>query len=98
MKKHSNAGFAAVELIVVVVILAAIVVVGYYVIKNHNTQSPTALSPVTTQPVSPPVTTAVAPQVTSPSGLTSAMQALDSTSVSSSNIDSSQLSTQSQSF
>lgn len=97
MKQQS--GFATVELVIVAVILAAVSVTGYYVWQNHNIPTQTASS---TQPAattsSPSVATLPAPQITTASSLNSAMQVLNQTSVSSSNTDSTQLSTQSQSF
>jgi len=96
VKKQS--GFAGLELIVVIVVVAAVAFVGYYVIHGNNVDSkitPTVSSVVSTIP---PVTTPVAPNITTTSNLNSALQALNGTSVSSNNADSTQLSTQSQSF
>lgn len=98
MKKQS--GFAGLELIVVVFVIAAVVFVGYYVIHGNNVAS--KASPIATNttstPVSPPVTTATAPQITNASDLNSALQAINSTSVSSNNTDSNTLTAQSQGF
>ena len=99
MKKQS--GFAAVEGIIVVVIVAAVAVVGYYVIHNNSTATPTTASTYSSGSTAanvPPVTTPVAPQITTASDLNSAMRAINGTSVSSNNVDNSQLTTQSQSL
>lgn len=101
MKKQSQSGFAVVELVVVVVILAAIAGVGYYIWNSHKTNTPAASNTSTTSSLgyqSPTTSTPTAPQVNSASDLNSAMSALNQTSVSSSNTDSSQLSTQASGF
>lgn len=97
MNKRSISGFAAVELLIVVVVLAAIAGVGYFVWNKLNAQS-TPASTSTTAYTSPPVTVPTAPQVNSASDLNSAMTALNQTTVSSSNVDSSQLTTDTSGF
>jgi Tfp pilus assembly protein PilE len=94
MKKQS--GFAGLELLVVVVIVAAIAFVGYYVWQGYSSKTTPVTSSVAA--VSPSVTTLPAPKITTVSSLNTAMQVLNSTSVSSNNADSSQLTTQSQGF
>lgn len=96
MKKQS--GFAGLELLVVVVIAAAVALVGYYVWQGHNVKTTSLPVASSSNVSSPPVTTPPAPQITTASDLSSAMQALNGTSVSSNNTDSSQLTTQSQGF
>jgi flagellar basal body-associated protein FliL len=96
MKKQQS-GFAVVELIVVLVIVVAVAGVGYYVWHGRKTNNP----PITTASSnyqSPPVTMPTAPQINNTSDLNSAMTALNQTSVSSSNTDSSQLTTQANGF
>ena len=106
---NKQSGFALIEGIIVIVVLAALVVVGYYVI--HSKSSNSNVAPVAstmsstkagtseaTTPSGPTVATPAAPQITTASDLNAAMQALNGTSVSSNNVDSSQLTTQSQSF
>ena len=94
--RNSKSGFAVVEAVIIVVIVAAIAVTGYYVWKNHNNSKPSTASSLNYQ--SPPVTTPSAPQVTTASDLNGAVQALNQTSVSSSNVDSTQLSNQASGF
>lgn len=96
MKKQS--GFAGLELIVVVVVVAAIAFVGYYVIHGNNVANKVTPAVASSVSTTPPVTTPPAPKITTASDLNSALQALNGTSVSSNNTDSSQLTTQSQSF
>jgi Tfp pilus assembly protein PilE len=98
MKKQSQSGFAIVELAVIVVVIIALAGAGYYVWHSHHnkTKAPTTTSSLNYQ--SPPVTTASAPQISNASDLSKAIQTLDQTSVSSSNTDSSQLSTQTSGF
>ena len=99
MKKQS--GFATLELILIVVVLAGIGVVGYEVWHRHNMNTMNMGTTTTSTPLnyaSPTVSTPPAPQIQTSSDLNSAMQALNQTSISSSNTDSSQLSTQTSSF
>ena len=99
MKKPSQAGFAVVELVIVLVIVAAIAGVGYYVWHSHQaTPNTTATTTGSSSYQSPTTTVPPAPQVNTASDLKSAMTALNQTSVSSSNTDSSQLSTQTSGF
>lgn len=98
MKRQSQSGFAVIELVLIVVIVAVIAGVGYYVWNSHKATPTTAATITASSYQSPPVTTQTAPQVTSPSDLNSAMRTLNQTSVSSSNTDSSQLSTQANGF
>ena len=94
--RSSKSGFAAIETVITVVIVAAIAVTGYYVWRNHNNSQSSTASSLNYQ--SPPVTTPGAPQVTTASDLNSAVQALNQTSVSSNNVDSTQLSNQAAGF
>ena len=97
MKKQSQTGFAVVELIVILVVAVVIAGAGYYVWHNHHkTQTAATTSSLNYQ--SPPVTTPAAPKISSPSDLSKAIQTLNQTSISSSNTDSSQLSTQASGF
>ena len=102
MKRNRRTGFAVLELIVVIVLVIAILGVGYYVwhnrksgVKTTSTSAPSTTSkyqsPTTTTPLAPP-------QVNNSADLNAAMQALNQTSISSSNTDSSQLSTQASGF
>ena len=95
MKKQ--AGFAAVEGVIIVVIVAALIVVGYFVAHKKST-STAKVATTDSSYLSPPVTTQAAPQITNANDLKTALQVMDSTSVSSNNADSAQLTTQSQSF
>ncbi|HET9098262.1 MAG TPA: hypothetical protein VFN51_01450 [Candidatus Saccharimonadales bacterium] len=99
MKKQKQSGFAAVELVLAVVLIAAIAGVGYYVWHSHKAQ-PTTTASNTSIPgyQSPPVTTPAAPQISQASDLNNAMQALNQTSVTSSNTDSNQLNTETSGF
>lgn len=99
MKKHSQSGFAVVESVVALLLVVAIVGVGYYVWHNHKNQ-PTVTTAATSTPnyQSPTTNVPTAPQINSPSDLNSAMQALNQTSVTSSNADSAQLSQQANGF
>lgn len=99
MKKRTQIGFAAVELVIVVVLLAAIAGTGYYVLRNRSKSTPTTASNTsasTSQTSS--AATPTAPQINSASDLNSAMQALNQTSVTAGSTDSSQLTTQSSGF
>jgi cell division protein FtsN len=100
MKKQSQSGFAIVELVMVAVVLAVIVIAGYYVLHNRktNSSSTSTSSSLVAGYQSPTTTTPPAPQINSASDLNSAMSALNQTSVGSSNTDSSQLTTQTNSF
>ena len=95
MKKQQS-GFAVVELVVALVIVVALAGVGYYVWHNHKVTPATTTSSLNYQ--SPTTTTPVAPKINNASDLNGAMAALNQTSVTSSNTDSSQLSTQSSGF
>ncbi|HVC35998.1 MAG TPA: hypothetical protein VNE40_00935 [Candidatus Dormibacteraeota bacterium] len=91
MKKQQS-GFAIIELFISIVVIAVIVGIGYFVWHGHQ---------ATTNKLgykSPAVATPTAPHINSSSDLNSALQALNQTSVSSSNTDSSQLSTQASGF
>ncbi len=101
MKKNRQAGFAILELIVVIIMIIAILGVGYYIWHNKKTAVKTShASTVSTisKYQSPTTVTPVAPPVNNPAGLNTAMQALNQTSISSSNIDSSQLTAQASGF
>lgn len=99
MKKQLQPGFAVIELVVSVVILAAIAGAGYYVWYGHNTSPPTTVATTGSSGYRSPTTSApTAPEVNSASDLNSAMAALNQTSISSSNQDSSQLSTETSGF
>jgi flagellar basal body-associated protein FliL len=102
MKKRTQSGFATVELVLLVVILIAIAGVGYYVwYGNQKTSTTTATntsSSTSSGYQSPSVATPTAPQVNNASDLNSAMSALNQTSVSSSNADSNQLTTEASGF
>lgn len=98
MKRLSQSGFAVIELGIVVIILAAIAGAGYYVWNSHKAQPATTTATSSSSYQSPSVTTPAAPQVNSASDLNSAMAALNQTSVSSSNTDSSQLNTEAGGF
>ena len=99
MKKQSQSGFAAVELIVFVLLLAAIVGVGYYVWNSHKTSPSTATTTGTSSNYqSPPTTVPTAPQVNKASDLSSAMAALNQTNITANSTDSSQLTTEMSSF
>ncbi len=93
MKKQNQSGFTIVEGIVVVVVMVAFIGVGYYVWQKHKI-TPTTPRSVSNSYQSPSVTTLTAPQVSNAADLNTAMQVLNQTSISSSNTDSSQLSTQ----
>ena len=97
MKKQSQAGFSVVELVVGLVIVAVIAGVGYYVWHGHMA-TPVATTTGSTSYQSPTTSAPVAPQISNASDLNSAMTALKQTSVTSSNTDSSQLSTQANGF
>jgi prepilin-type N-terminal cleavage/methylation domain-containing protein len=97
MKKQS--GFAIIELVIVLVIVAAVAGVGYYVWRTHKTTpTPTATTTGSTNYQSPSTSTPTAPQVNSASDLNNAMTALNQTSITANNTDSSQLSTQASGF
>ena len=98
MKRQSQSGFAVVELVVVVVILAAIAIVGYYVWHGHKTQPTSTATTNGSSYQSPTTTVPVAPQVNNASDLNSAITALNQTSISSGNVDSSQLSAEASGF
>ncbi len=99
-KQTKQSGFAVVELVVIVVLVVAIVGVGIYVWREHNKSN--SITPATTASTSayqsPPVTTPSAPQITTSSSLNSAMAALNQTSISSSSLDSGQLSNYTSTF
>lgn len=99
MKTSSQSGFAIVEFVVLAVLVAAIIATGIFVWHEHNTSSsaPSVASTVNSYK-SPTTSTLPAPQITSASDLNKAMLVLNQTSVSSNNVDSSQLSTYSSSF
>jgi len=104
--KINQKGFSLVEGIIVVVVLVVIAGAGYYV--YHKDQKSAGSVPITStastsHPVylgykSPSTAVQVAPNITSPSDLVAAYQVLNQTSVSSNNVDSSQLKLQSSSF
>ena len=99
MKRQTQSGFAAAELVLAVVLVAAIVGVGIFVWHEHNkSNSPTTASTSSSGYVSPTTSTPPAPQINKASDLNSAMNALNQTSVSSSNVDSNQLSAYSSNF
>lgn len=98
MKDRSQLGFAAVEVVILVVLVAAIIATGIFVWHEHNKSSTPASTTASSVYTSPPTSTPPAPQVNNASDLKSALTALNQTSVSSSNIDSNQLSTYSSSF
>lgn len=90
MRKQS--GFAAIELVLVLVIVAAIGGIGYYATHKHSQANQQSVATSASQPA--PVSTPVAPQITTASDLNTAMQALNQTQVGANNTDSSQLNTQ----
>ncbi len=94
--RNSKSGFAAVEGVIIVVVVAAIAVTGYYVLRNHTGTGSSNTASLNYQ--SPTINTPSAPQITAASDLNSAVQALNQTSISSSNVDSTQLSTQTSGF
>lgn len=99
MKKQS--GFATVELLVVVIVLAVVAGAGYFVMHNNSTKlNQTAATTTSTAAANnvPPVTTPPAPQITSTASLSTALQVLNETSVSSNATDSNNLTTQSSGF
>lgn len=100
MKKLSQSGFTAVELVLVVVIVAAIAGTGYFVWHENAKSSPasTAVNTTASSYQSPTTLTPPAPQITTASDLNAAMQALNQTNISANNSDSSQLSTQASGF
>ena len=101
MERNRRTGFAVLELIVVIVLVIAILGVGYYVWHNRKSAVKTTHSSTvstTSKYQSPTTVTPLAPQVNNSADLNAAMQALNQTSISSSNIDSSQLSTQANGF
>ncbi len=98
MKNRSQSGFAAVELVILVVLVAAIIATGVFVWHEHSKSSNTSPATASSIYTSPPTSTPPAPQINNASDLKSALTALNQTSVSSSNVDSSQLSTYSSSF
>ncbi len=97
MKIKSQSGFSVVETLLLVVLVLAIAGIGYYVWHANKSSLAPSTSNVVKQAAykSPPVTTASAPAITSKTGLTSAYQLLNQTSIYSNNTDSSQLSVQS---
>lgn len=96
MKKQQTSGFAIVELVIVVVVLAVVAAAGYVVWQNHKANQNAANSTASYQ--SPATSVPAAPQVNNASDLTNAMSALNQTSVTSNNVDSTQLSTETSSF
>lgn len=96
--KLSQAGFTVVEVVLVIIVLTGLVGSGYYVWHKHNHKSPTATISQTSNYQSPAVTTQSAPQVKNASDLNSAIQVLNQTNITSSNTDSSQLSTEASGF
>ena len=100
MKKQlTQSGFAIVEMAIIVVLAAAIVATGIFVWHEHSKNNATATTiTVTGGYQSPTTTTPPAPQINTASDLSSALSALNQTSVSSSNVDSGQLSTYSSGF
>lgn len=97
MKRQSQSGFAVGELVVALVIVVAVVVVGFFVWHEHNKSSSMSAN-TSSNYQSPTTSTPAAPQINNASDLNTAMSALNQTSVSSSNVDSSQLSTYSTGF
>ncbi len=101
-KRFSQAGFTLVEVILAIALLAGVGIVAYYVWQNHTGSSNTGTTKIATSSStsykSPSTSTPKAPSVTNTSDLTKAMNALNQTSISSNNVDSSQLSTESSSF
>ncbi|MGH7234027.1 MAG: hypothetical protein ACREF7_01085 [Candidatus Saccharimonadales bacterium] len=95
MKKQS--GFAVVELIVLGVVVVAIAAVGYYVIKNHNTNSGQSTANFINSEASTNLqtTTPTVSQINSTPDLSSALNALNQTNIGANTADSGQLSTQS---
>lgn len=99
MHTQSQSGFAVVEAVVLVVIVAAIVATGIFVAHEQNKKyAPAASTSASSTYQSPTTSTPTAPQINKASDLQNAMTALNQTSVSSSNTDSSQLSTYSSGF
>ncbi len=103
--KKNKLGFATVEVIIAAVIVLAVAGVGYYVWHSKQVANTTPVNKTATTVSTPagsyksPTTkTPVAPQVTNAASLNTAMNALNQTSISSSNVDSNQLSTQASAF
>lgn len=96
MKKQS--GFVVVEVIILALVIVAIGATAFYVLQNNtkNVTTLSSLSPNNYQ--SPPDTTPTAPTINNAANLKTAMQILNQTSISSSNTDSNQLSTQTAAF
>ncbi len=97
--KTRQEGFAVVEVVIAIVIVVGIVGAGYLAWNQHTEKSTAAakttkalnyLSPTTSVPATP--------QVSTSADLNSALQALNQTDVSSSNVDSTQLSSQAAGF
>ncbi len=101
MKKQlTQSGFAIVEMVIIVVLAAAIVATGFFVWHEHNknSNSTASISVLNGGYQSPATSTPSAPQINTASDLSSALSALNQTSISSSNVDSSQLSSYSSGF
>ncbi len=105
MKKNQT-GFSAIEGLIVVGAVIVIGALGYYVYQhNYKTKAGVvtvkaskANSPAYLGYKSPTTTTQAPPTITSASSLTTAYNVLSQTSVSSNNVDSSQLSSQASNF
>ena len=104
--KKNKFGFATIEVIIAAVIVVAVAGVGYYVWHSKQAATTAAANKTATTTVSTPTgsykspttKTPVAPQITNAASLNTAMNALNQTSISSSNVDSNQLSTQASAF
>ena len=92
MKRLNDKGFSAIEALLVVVVLVAVVLTGYFVWKDQNAKTSTAV--VSSTPATPGASTVPAPQITKASDLSKAYTVLGETSVSSSSADSNQLGSQ----
>ena len=104
MKKNQK-GFSMIEGVIVVVVVVVIGALGYYVYQNNYKskvsvpiKSAKSTSPAYLGYKSPTTTTQAPPTITSATSLNEAYSVLNQTSVSSNNVDSSQLSTQASNF
>ena len=100
-KRSSQAGFTLIEIVLAVALLAGVAIVAYYVWQNHTSPSTGSAKIATsgsTSYLSPATSTPQAPNISTTSDLSKAMTALNQTSISANNVDSSQLNTESSSF
>lgn len=105
---NKQSGFSVIELVIALVVIAGLGGAGYVVAHHTNKAKPattassntTSASNTTTglNYTSPSTGTPVAPQINTSADLNSALQALNQTNVTSSNTDSTQLSSQASGF